>query len=102
MNKTQRYREASRRLFLADLGRWAGPALGAVAMLAIVVWLSTRPKNRVSFDAAAESICRADYARARTFADTQMVDLRVPVVTRVRATTGVTCGVIRQSARAQR
>lgn len=98
MKKTERNREASRRLFLADVARWVAPALGGAALLAVGFWLSHwSKKKRVSFDPAVASICHGDYTKARTLADTQMVDLRAPVLSRSQAPNAITCGAIRRA-----
>jgi len=65
--------------------------------LVIAAWFLIHPLGQAGFDARAAELCRANYHRARTAADSQMVDGQRPIVSRVQATTALTCGAMRQS-----
>jgi hypothetical protein len=78
-----------------DLGRWLLLILAVVAILAGFA-LIRRPGQSVADTQAAE-LCRGDYRRARSAADTATVDARRPIISEGQATTALTCGAMRHS-----
>ena len=77
-----------RRLF-----RWIALPLGLVAALLVVrayQWI----RDRQIIDA-----CAVAYGRARTGADTAAVDLNRPVMDRLTAVGGMSCGALRRAGR---
>jgi hypothetical protein len=61
-----------------------------------VLLVGCRPgQSAADFEAA--QICRGDYGRARTAADTSAVDGRRPIISRGQASTALTCGAMRQA-----
>jgi len=99
VTSSERNRRASRQLLAAKMAKGAGIlALGAL-LLAIEFFLANRPWKGETFDRRAESLCLADYARAKSPADSLIVDQRVPVVARTQAGVAVTCGTMRQAGR---
>lgn len=64
----------------------------------ILTWFFfIRPLGQAGIDVRAAELCRASYHRARTAADSQIVDGQRPVVSRLQATTALTCGVMRRT-----
>ena len=73
-------------------------AVTTLVVLVIIAWfLLTHPFGQSGPNAQAMELCRADYRRARNAADSQMVDAQRPIVSRVQATTALTCGTMRQN-----
>ena len=89
-------RKAARRSnFWNTLGTIVVAVLG---VLVLVMWIViARPFSSTGIDPRAAELCRANYRRARTAVDSQMVDRQRPVVSRLQATTALTCGVMRQT-----
>ena len=94
-----RNRKASLRLLADNAVKGVGVLALVALLLAIEFVLSNRPWRGETFDRRAESLCRADYARAQSAADTLLVDRRIPVVDRAHAGVAVTCGVMRVAGR---
>jgi hypothetical protein len=72
---------------------WVVIAIGIVATVA--GWFILRQPDRLALDAEAWTFCEQGYRHARTAADSQMVDVRRPVLSRMHSTVALTCGAMR-------
>jgi hypothetical protein len=71
--------------------------LRSLALAAFLAALAGCRPGQSAADLEAAQLCRADYQRARTAADTSAVDARRPIISRGQSTTALTCGAMRQA-----
>jgi hypothetical protein len=80
--------------------RWkvVAAVIVGVALLAAAAW-TMRYSEMVSNQRDIAGLCQADYARARSAVDSQVVDRRRPIIDpETDAPAGVSCGEIRRAA----